>query len=82
MENIQVIQKATNIMIDNIKINIQTYEVNIRAVFKVDLHQSNGHYISSEYVELIGEDFINWEQDDFLIDFILNKLNLVKMSFR
>jgi hypothetical protein len=79
MENIQVIQKATNIMIDNIKINIQTYEVNIRAVFKVDLYQSNGHYISSEYVELIGEDFINWEQDDFLIDFILNKLNLVKI---
>ena len=80
MQNIQVVQKSTNIMIDNIKINIQTYEVNIRAVFKVDLHQSNGHYISSEYVELIGEDFINWEQDDFLITFILNKLNLVKRN--
>lgn len=79
MENIQVVQKATNIMIDNIKINIQTYEVNIRAVFKVDLYQSNGYYISSEYVELSGQDFINWEQDDFLIDFILNKLNLVKI---
>ena len=80
MQNIQVVQKSTNIMIDNIKINIQTYEVNIRAVFKVDLHQSNGHYISSEYVELSGQDFINWEQDDFLIDFILNKLNLVKRN--
>ena len=80
MQNIQVVQKETNITIDNIKINIQTYEVNIRAVFKVDLYQSNGHYISSEYVELIGEDFINWEQDDFLITFILNKLNLVKRN--
>jgi len=79
MQNIQVVQKATNIMIDNIKINIQTYEVNIRAVFKVDLHQSNGHYISSEYVELSGQDFIDWEQDNFLIDFILNNLNLVKI---
>lgn len=79
MENIQVIQKSTNIMIDNIKINIQTYEVNVRAVFKVDLHQSNGHYITSEYIELAGQDFIDWEQDDFLINFILNKLNLVKI---
>jgi hypothetical protein len=79
MENIQVVQKATNIMIDNIRINIQTYEVNIRAVFKVDLYQSNGHYIPSEYVELSGQDFIDWEQDNFLIDFILNKLNLVKI---
>jgi hypothetical protein len=79
MENIQVVQKPTNQMIDNIRINIQTYEVNIRAVFKLDLYESNGHYISSEYVELKGQDFISWEQDDFLIDFILNKLNLVKI---
>jgi len=79
MENIQVVQKPTNQMIDNIRINIQTYEVNIRAVFKVDLYESNGHYISSEYVELKGQDFIDWEQDNFLIDFILNKLNLVKI---
>lgn len=80
MENIQVVQKSTNIMIDNIKINIQTYEINVRAVFKVDLHQSNGHYILSEYIELAGQDFIDWEQDDFLITFILNKLNLVKRN--
>ena len=80
MENIQVVQKATNIMIDNIKINIQTYEVNVRAVFKVDLYQSNGHYILSEYVELSGQDFIDWEQDDFLITFILNKINLVRIN--
>jgi hypothetical protein len=77
---IRVIQKPTNINIDSIKISVNTYEVNVRAVFKVDLHQENGNYISSEYVELIGEDFINWEQDDFLINFILNKLNLVKIN--
>lgn len=52
----------------------------MRAVVKVDLHQENGNYILSEYVELIGDDFINWEQDDFLINFILNHLNLVKLT--
>lgn len=77
---IRVVQKPTNINIDSIKISIHTYEVNVRAVVKVDLHQENGNYISSEYVELTGNDFINWEQDDFLINFVLNQLNLVKFT--
>ena len=81
MENsIKVNQKQANIVIDNIKINVFVYELNVKAIFKVDLYQENGNFITSEYVEILGEDFINWEQDDFVINYILDKLNLTAIN--
>lgn len=77
--NIKVIQKQTNISIDSIKINVFVYELNVKAIFKVDLYQENGNFITSEYIEISGQDFINWEQDDFVINYILDKLNLTKL---
>lgn len=77
--NIKVVQKQTNISIDSIKINVFVYELNVKAIFKVDLYQENGNFITSEYIEISGQDFINWEQDDFVINYILDKLNLTKL---
>jgi hypothetical protein len=69
----------TNI-INNIKIN-----VNIMILFQsvsliVNLFH-NKQLIDNAYLELTGDDYTNWGNDDqYIIDYVLNKLNFTQLD--
>ena len=49
------------------------------ANFPVRLYNQDGNFFSMMNVEIQGEDYDAWNSDDYIEDFILSKLEMVKL---
>ena len=46
----------------------------------VSLYDENNNIIENKMIDIVGNDYLNWSNDDsYLIDIVLNKLNLMKL---
>lgn len=65
-----------------VEIEIIQYILNTSAICNVNFMDSTDKKISSVLVAVDGQDFeTNWNTDDDLINIVLNKLGLSKLSF-
>ncbi len=68
----QVIQNASKIAIKVLYI-----ELNQSAVISVKLFDDNSKLLDSHEFILQDEEYDNWHEDDYLIDYVCNKYDLI-----
>lgn len=80
MEHYINIQPKNIIMTSNkISINVLSIELNIRAIIRVRFYSSDTKLLNSEEFVLDGEDYTNWHNDDYLIDYISYKYGVITL---
>ena len=77
MENIPVETKSLNIV--SVKINV--YQLVLNEGFKAVVYQydENNKVVQSQEIEVVGEDYNSWMNDDDMIVLILSKCGLVPL---
>ncbi len=64
-------------IIKSISIILLNIELKKKAIFKVELNDTNNNCCKTEYITVENEDYLNWyNNDDYIVQYILNKLNL------
>lgn len=64
--------------ITSITIQVSSIILNTSAVLLVSLYDESDKYISTVNLDLKGEDYSNWGNDDiYLLDYVSNKLNII-----
>jgi len=78
MENIPVETKSLNIV--SVKINV--YQLVLNQGFKAVVYQydENNKVVQSQEIEVVGEDYNSWMNDDDMIVLILSKCGLVPLQ--
>jgi type IV secretory pathway component VirB8 len=80
MEHYINIQPKNIILTSNkISINILSIELNIRAISRVRFYSSDTKLLNSEEFVLDGEEYTNWHNDDYLIDYISSKYGIITL---
>ena len=69
------VEIVTTNTVSGIKINIIRMEIFTSATLMVEILNQSGNIIRNEIIELNGDDYNNWSNDDnYLYDFVSNKL--------
>ena len=69
------VEIVTTNTVSGIKINIIRMEIFTSATLMVEILNQTGNIIRNEIIELNGDDYNNWSNDDnYLYDFVSNKL--------
>lgn len=75
-KEVAVINKITSITIQ-----VSSIIFNKSALLLVSLYDENDKYISTVNIDLAGDDYANWGNDDaYLLQYVSNKLNIVPIS--
>jgi hypothetical protein len=76
--SIQNKEIVTTQVVTSVEILEGTIQLNSSVKFPVKLLGSNDEIISIEFIEISGEEYLNWGVDDnYIRNLILNKLELV-----
>lgn len=67
--------------ITSITIQVSSIIFNTSAILLVSLYDNNDKYVSTVNLDLTGEDYTNWgNDDDYLLQYVSNKLNIVPIE--
>lgn len=61
--------------IRKIKINVLHIELNVKATIQTLCYNIDGLLLTAYVFELSGEDYQNWQNDSWLINYVCNKYN-------
>lgn len=74
-KEVAVINKITSITIQ-----VSSIVFNLSALLLVSLYDENDKYISTVNMELTGDDYTNWgNNDDYLLQYVSQKLNITPL---
>ncbi len=73
MQLIPIQPKEVLLEAHKISINVLHIQLNTLAIIKVQLYSQEGKLIDVNEFVLEGEDYQNWHNDDYLIQYICNK---------
>lgn len=74
-KEVAVINKITSITIQ-----VSSIIFNLSALLLVSLYDENDKYISTVNMELTGDDYTNWgNNDDYLLQYVSQKLNITPL---
>ena len=76
MEYINIQEKQVISIATKIEIKVLHIELNQSAVISVKLFNNNSKLLDSNDFILEGEEYDNWHDDDYLIDYVCTKYNL------
>ncbi len=76
MEFINIQPKPINLQSTKIEIKIVNLELNIRTYVVVKFYSDDSKLLNIEDFLLDGEDYANWTNDNYLINYVCNKYNL------
>ncbi len=77
MEYINIQPKQISLTATKIEIKVLHLELNQSAVVSVKLFNSDSKLLDSNDFILDGEDYDDWHDDDYLIDYVCTKYNLI-----
>lgn len=70
---INIEPKIIDFQIEKISIDVLHIDLNHSALIKVQTFSNENNFIDSNQFILDGEDYKNWFNDDFLIQYVCNK---------
>lgn len=70
---INIEPKSVNFQIEKISIDVLYIDLNQSALIRVQTFSNDNNFINSNHFLLDGEDYQNWLNDDYLIQFVCNK---------
>lgn len=77
MEQYINIQPKNIILISTkISINILSVELNTRAIIRVRFYSTDSKLLDTEEFVLEGNDYMSWQNDNYLINYVCEKYNL------
>lgn len=72
---------VSTVTVSNVRIEVDSVELNVKARFRVFLNDVNNNILKIEFVELSGDDYQNWgSSDDYVINYVLNTLGLTQQT--
>jgi hypothetical protein len=70
---INIVPKVIEKLVHKIAIKILHLELNKNAIIKVESFSENNELLDTNNIFLDGADYQNWNNDDFLIQYVCNK---------
>jgi hypothetical protein len=64
---------------NKISLNVLSFELNLRAIIRVRFYSSDTKILNSEEFVLDGEEYTNWQTDDYLIDYVSSKYGIITL---
>lgn len=58
---------------NKIRIQVLALELNKSAIIKVEAYSFDGHILNTYQIILEGQDYNNWTNDDYLIQYVCNE---------
>ena len=80
MNFINIEPKQINLVAHKISVKVLYLELNSNAIIKVDLFSESNDLLQTNQFILDGEDYQNWYNDDFLIQYVCNKYGYILQS--
>ena len=80
MNFINIEPKEINLVAHKISVKVLYLELNSNAIIKVDLFSESNDLLQTNQFILDGEDYQNWYNDDFLIQYVCNKYGYILQS--
>ena len=80
MNFINIEPKQINLVAHKISVKVLYLELNSNAIIKVDLFSESNDLLQTNQFILDGEDYKNWYNDDFLIQYVCNKYGYILQS--
>lgn len=76
MDYINIEQKTISLESTKIEIKILYIELNLNASIQVKFYSTESKLLNTEEFILNGEDYQNWNNDTYLINYVCDKYNL------
>jgi hypothetical protein len=77
MEQYINIQPKDLILVSSkISINVLLVELNIRAIIRVRFYSNDSKLLNTEEFILEGNDYMSWQNDNYLINYVCEKYNI------
>ena len=73
MNFLNIEPKQINLEARKISIKVLYLELNTNAIIKVESFSENNELLNSKQFNLDGSDYNNWNNDDFLIQYVCDK---------
>ena len=70
---INIVPKVIEKLVHKIAIKVLYLKLNKNAIIKVESFSQNNEILDTNQFILDGEDYQNWNNDDFLIQYVCNK---------
>jgi hypothetical protein len=73
---INIEQKEISLSATKISIDVLLIELNIRAIIRVRFYSSDSKLLDTDEFVLDGDEYADWNNDDYLIDYVCDKYNI------
>jgi hypothetical protein len=73
---INIEQKEICLSATKISIDVLLIELNIRAIIRVRFYSSDSKLLDTDEFVLDGDKYADWNNDDYLIDYVCDKYNI------
>jgi hypothetical protein len=73
---INIEQKEICLSATKISIDVLLIELNIRAIIRVRFYSSDSKLLDTDEFVLDGDEYADWNNDDYLIDYVCDKYNI------
>ncbi len=77
MNFINIEPKQINLVAHKISVKVLHLELNSNAIIKVESFSENNELLESKQFILDGYDYQNWNNDDFLIQYVCDKYGYI-----
>jgi hypothetical protein len=77
---INIEQKVIEKLVHKIAIKVLYLELNKNAIIKVESFSENNELLDTNNIFLDGADYQNWNNDDFLIQYVCNKFGFTLLA--
>ena len=76
IQDLLVSEVATSVIIDVLEIKLYT-----QATVRIHFVKSNGEYIKTEFLNISGDDYKKWNDDDgYMVNYIFNKYGIKELN--